>query len=295
MISVILPTYNREAVLMRSVDSVLNQTVSDLELILVDDGSTDGTQTLIESIQDPRIRYLKLDGNHGACAARNAGLDAARGEWIAFMDSDDAWTPNKLERMMCVMEQTGADVCFHRLVRHYPGKQADKLFPELSGSRFIPREELLCYAMISTQTIVAKREVFTKHRFDPKVRKSQDYDWAIRATKDYRLYYADEVLADQYYQSDSLSLQGIRVIAETRQYFLEKYAEDAQAYPPFALYQLKIIAKNKTLLGEDATPEFRRIAEIEGGAANRIKLVLSRLGILRVLYRIRGDHKQELP
>ena len=258
MISVIIPTYNRESVLKGSILSVLHQTVTDLELIIADDCSTDGTKSLVESIGDPRLRYLCPDHNQGACAARNAGIEAARGEWIAFQDSDDTWVPDKLARMLAIAQSVDADVYFHRLRRHYPGNRPDSLFPDLNGSRFIPHEEILCYAMISTQTIFAKRAVCMEHRFDPLVRKSQDYDWAIRASRNYRFYYVDEVLVDQYYQSDSISTKGIRVIKETRQYFLDKYPEEAEQYPPFALYQLKIIAKNKTLLGENAAGRFTR-------------------------------------
>ena len=295
MISVIIPTYNREAVLMRSVMSVLDQTESDLELIVADDCSTDGTAALIRGIDDPRVRYLCLDHNQGACAARNAGIDAARGEWIAFQDSDDKWAPDKLARMMAVAKETGADVCFHRLRRHYPGNRPDALFPELSGSRFIPREEILCYAMISTQTIFCKRAVCMEHRFDPKVRKAQDYDWAVRASRDFRFYYADEVLTDQYFQTDSISAKGIRVQMETRQYFLEKYRGEAEQNPQFAVYQLKIIAKDKTLLGEKATAEYARIYRLEGGVSNKAKAILARLGVLPLLYKLRGDHRQKLP
>ena len=292
MISVILPTYNREAVLLRSIQSVLEQTVSDLELIVADDGSTDGTEALMRTIDDPRLRYLRSDQNQGACAARNRGIDAAKGEWIAFMDSDDTWTPNKLKRMLEIAEQSGADVCFHRLRRHYPNGRADALFPELSENRFVTHEELLCYAMISTQTIIARRAVCEAVRFDPKVRKKQDYDWAIRASRTFRFYYAADVLADQYYQQDSISAAGLRVIVDTHRCFSEKYADEAKAYPPFALYLLKIIAKNKTLLGERATEELEEIARLEGGAKNRIKAILARIGVLPLIYRMRKDRTE---
>lgn len=295
MISVIIPTYNRESVLKGSIMSVLNQTYADLELIIADDCSTDNTKALVEGIDDPRLRYLCLDHNQGACAARNAGIEAARGEWIAFQDSDDAWVPDKLSRLLEIASTVDADVYFHRLRRHYPGNRPDSLFPDIDGSRRISHEEILGYAMISTQTIFAKRAVCMEHRFDPKVRKSQDYDWAIRASRENRFYYIDEVLVDQYYQTDSISTKGIRVIKETRQYFLEKYREEAQRYPNFALYQLKIIAKNKTLLGENATEEYRKIYRLEGGAANKIKAILSRMGILSLLYKMRGDQHQKLP
>ena len=94
---VIIPTYNREGTLLRAVNSVLSQSFTDLELIVVDDGSTDHTRELVESIKDNRLRYI-YQKNAGACAARNKGIDAAEGEFIAFQDSDDVWLKEKLAR-----------------------------------------------------------------------------------------------------------------------------------------------------------------------------------------------------
>ncbi|MFA5938155.1 MAG: glycosyltransferase family 2 protein [Sinimarinibacterium sp.] len=95
-ISVILPTHNRARVLERSVRSVLEQTFDDFELIIVDDASTDDTPQLLSTIQDSRIRILRLDANRGAAGARNAGIAAATADWVAFQDSDDVWLPDKL-------------------------------------------------------------------------------------------------------------------------------------------------------------------------------------------------------
>ena len=99
-ISVIIPTYNRAHMLRRAMRSVLDQTFEDLELIVVDDGSRDATADVVRGLADMRVRYLRHDVNRGAQAARNTGLDAARGAYISFLDSDDEWLPEKLERQM---------------------------------------------------------------------------------------------------------------------------------------------------------------------------------------------------
>src|SRR5262245_49867936 len=98
MVTVVIPTRNRACVLRRAVDSVLRQTVTDFELIVVDDASTDGTEALVGSIRDSRVRYIKCRNGVGASAARNIGIRAARGRFVAFQDSDDEWLPAKLER-----------------------------------------------------------------------------------------------------------------------------------------------------------------------------------------------------
>ena len=97
--TVIIPTYNREHFLKRTVDSILSQTFKDFELIIVDDGSTDHTKDLIDTYEDDRIVYFYKE-NGGQNSAVNVGLQKARGEYIAFCDSDDTWMPEKLEKCM---------------------------------------------------------------------------------------------------------------------------------------------------------------------------------------------------
>ena len=95
-ISVIIPTYNRGNMIERAVRSVLNQTYNNIEVIVVDDGSTDNTEEVIKDIKDTSVIYIK-EANAGACVARNKGIDVSSGDYIAFLDSDDEWFPEKLE------------------------------------------------------------------------------------------------------------------------------------------------------------------------------------------------------
>ncbi|MDN4477424.1 glycosyltransferase family A protein [Demequina sp. SYSU T00039] len=107
LVSVIMPVYNGEDFLGAAIDSVLVQTHTDLEVIVIDDGSQDGTVALVEAIEDPRVRCLKQQ-NQGVAAARNTGIANARGSIIAFLDHDDAWVPDKLELQLEMMRETGA-------------------------------------------------------------------------------------------------------------------------------------------------------------------------------------------
>lgn len=99
-VSVVIPTYNRASVVGAAIESALGQTHSALEVIVVDDASTDDTPEVVRRIADPRLRYLRLAANEKSAAARNAGIDAARGGFVAFLDSDDTWLPSKLERQL---------------------------------------------------------------------------------------------------------------------------------------------------------------------------------------------------
>lgn len=105
LVSVILPTYNRAYVLRRAIDSVLAQTHSHLELIVVDDASSDDTQSLLATYRDPRLRVVLMEHNGGAAVARNRGLAIAQGQYIAFQDSDDEWRLEKLEKQLLHLRQ----------------------------------------------------------------------------------------------------------------------------------------------------------------------------------------------
>jgi teichuronic acid biosynthesis glycosyltransferase TuaG len=114
LVSVIMPAYNAATTIRRSIDSVLAQTRRDLELIIVDDGSTDSTQALVEEYAraDTRVRLHRQVTNAGVAAARNAGIERAQGEYVAFLDSDDWWHPRKLELQIEQMQASDARVSY---------------------------------------------------------------------------------------------------------------------------------------------------------------------------------------
>lgn len=109
LVSVIVPTYNRAEDLPDTVDSVLAQTHEELELLVVDDASTDDTRSVVESYDDPRVEYIRHEENRGGSAARNTGIEASEGEYVAFLDSDDEWLPQKLDRQLSLLQSRGND------------------------------------------------------------------------------------------------------------------------------------------------------------------------------------------
>jgi len=137
MVSVIIPTYNCGAFVREAVESVLGQSHRDLEVVVVDDGSTDDTPVVLARIEDPRVTVIRSP-HRGLSAARNEGLDRARGEYIAFLDADDRWLPSKLDRQVALMDAE-PEVCltFTNLTRfnaerEFPDDQFT-FFPELDG------------------------------------------------------------------------------------------------------------------------------------------------------------------
>lgn len=200
MISVILPTYNRRALLMRALRSVLDQTHADLECIVVDDGSTDGTEAAVRALSDPRIRYVHQE-NAGACAARNHGVDLAQGAYIAFQDSDDVWHAEKLEKQLALLKKTGADAVACAMRRD------GNVFPTHVPEGPVAFDGLLKSNLCSTQCLLGRAEVFREVRFDPQMPRLQDWDLLLRLTEKYRLHFHPEPLVDVYVQSDSISCQ----------------------------------------------------------------------------------------
>ena len=110
LVSIVIPAYNRENIIRECLESVLNQTYKNIEIIVVDDCSDDNTVNVVNSIGDERIRCCKLQQNSGACFARNYGAALARGEYIAFQDSDDIWLPEKLEKQVKYLEKGNFDM-----------------------------------------------------------------------------------------------------------------------------------------------------------------------------------------
>ena len=289
MISVIIPVYNRCKTIERAVRSVLNQTVSDLEVIVVDDCSDDEIENVLKQIDDRRIRYFCLEQRSGACVARNRGVEEAKGEFIAFQDSDDEWLPEKLEIQISEMNSNNADICFCKLRRHYIGENAKViLWPENSGtqSRFMDHVTLRRRSYVSTQTIVARKHVFDEVLFDPKVVKSQDYDWIIRASEKYRTFFVALPLVEQYLQSDSISLSGSEKFVVSREYFLKKYRDLCLQDKEFKLHLLKQLAYYKSLSGKNASKEYSEIFSEEKSIHNFVNKILSALGLMKIVRKI---------
>jgi glycosyltransferase involved in cell wall biosynthesis len=183
VISVVIPTHNRAHLVRRAVASALAQTFADLEVIVVDDGSTDGTGALLASLTDPRVRALRLPRRTGAARARNAGVAAARGEWIAFLDSDDEWTADKLARQAALAGGDGAPsvvtcICAVRRgddVRHTPAPDdlvADDMFTHLLRWNRRPPT--------TSAYLVARRALLEVGGFDERLPSAQDIDLWLR-------------------------------------------------------------------------------------------------------------------
>lgn len=205
MISIVIPTFNRAKILKDNLMNILNQTYSDFEVIIIDDNSIDNTKEVIENIPDKRVRYYKNKENKGACYSRNRGISLAKGEYIAFQDSDDYWFPEKLEKQLEYIKKVDCDLVFCAMDTYDENKKYLHRVPNLNKSQHIQYNLLLEENLVSTQTILCKKEIFNTIQFDESLKRFQDWDLILEISKSYTVYYLNNVLVIQYIQSDSIS------------------------------------------------------------------------------------------
>ena len=209
VVSVVLPTYNRESSLSAAVRSVLEQSFCNLELIVVDDGSTDGTARLLAEINDERLRVLALPTRTGAPAARNRGIEIAEGRYVAFQDSDDIWGADRLASQVKALDEAEPDVAvvYGRTIRRGRGKELEMpraqhraldgdLSAYLAMDNFVP----LPATLVRTELLRAVGA------FDPTLPRFQDWDLWLKLADQFRFVFIDEVVLVSYETKGSISL-----------------------------------------------------------------------------------------
>lgn len=216
LVSVVIPTYNRSSTLPRAIKSVLSQDYANLELIIVDDASIDNTAQVLEIFDDPRIRIIKHERNKGVGAARNTGIEAAKGDIVAFQDSDDEWLSGKLSKQVAALTESGPDcvlvyctkIVYGRDAAYTRGVRRCVCVPgpsdtNLSGDL---REDLWRRHVISTQTMLMRTSALRKiGGFDTRLYNSEEWDLAIRLSELGTFAFVDEPLVNTYIQTDSIS------------------------------------------------------------------------------------------
>lgn len=255
-VSVVIPTYERADLVGRAVDSALAQTVEDVEVIVVDDGSTDGTREAVAAKSDPRVRSLEHESNRGVSAARNTGIEAASGEYVAFLDSDDEWLPRKLERQLAALDDRGDG---------WVGAYCDVATTGLSGLGRIaaavsesvfrsaaPREggRELAEALLSMRvfmgpgsTLLVERDALAAAGgFDEGLSIYEDWDLVLRVLSVGKIAYVDEPLAVTHFTGDAPA----EAYVENDQRYLERNADlvadlEAEGVPVRRVHRMGLV------------------------------------------------------
>ncbi len=257
-VSAIITTYNRPDLLPRAIDSVINQTFDDLECIVVDDCSpNDETTEVVKTIDDDRVRYIRHDENRGVSAARNTGIEHARGKYIAFLDDDDEWLPSKLNKQVNLFENLSAEYGIVYCWMNYHSDNQNKIVreycPTLRGDIF--PHTLDGQPIGSTSTLVVRKPVAEEYRFDESLPRGVDGDFIRRVSQEYKIDYVPETLVRYYVEHGHERItrddtEGIRNRINGLQTKLTKFDTALEAYPTRAANIYGDLAFQHALLRE---------------------------------------------
>lgn len=212
LVSIIMPSWNTGKFIAESIQSVVNQTYENWELIIVDDCSTDNTDEVVAMFNDKRIKYLKNKKNSGAALTRNKALREAKGEWIAFLDSDDLWTPEKLEHQLRFMKKNGYTLSFTEYEKI--DEKSKPLNIYVSGPKKVNKHKMYNYDYIGQLTMMYNVKKFGTIQIKD-IRKNNDY--AIRL----QLYKKPETCA--YLLKENLAKYRVRKVSISHDKFRKKF------------------------------------------------------------------------
>ncbi len=230
LVSVILPTYNRDYCVHRAINSVLNQTYNSLELIVIDDGSTDNTKEMLEGYGD-KIQYL-YQKNAGVSNARNNGIRLSKGTYVAFIDSDDSWRENKLEMQMAYFAKYPEIVlCFTNISLHLEDGSIRNKFEVLKHTKneIYGLKEVLIDPYFGLPTVVIKRNILDySFPFDEILKTAEDLNLFLNIALDHKVGYLHDILVDIYVTTGSLSVNSLSY--EDNIFVLTRFFEKNQSY-----------------------------------------------------------------
>lgn len=210
LVSIIMPSYNTAKYILDSIKSVLAQTYDNWELIIVDDCSTDNTDEVLSGISDKRIRYYKNEKNSGAAISRNKALREAKGRWIAFLDSDDLWMPEKLEKQIGFMEKNGYTFSYTNYEEI--DTMGNKTEVRITGPKRITKTGMFNYCWPGCLTVMYDATQIGLIQIND-IKKNNDYAMWLKVCKKADCYLIDECLA-QYRRGrvGSVSTHSIRTM-----------------------------------------------------------------------------------
>ena len=232
-ISVVIPTYNRKKYIKRAIDSVIHQSYEPFEIIVIDDGSTDGTYELIKQSYSSSQISLKKQKNSGVSSARNKGIKLANGDWIAFLDSDDEWFENKLELQVREIKKSKIFICHTNEIWIRNGIRVNQMkkHQKYGGAIF---KKCLDMCRISPSSVMIHRRVFDEiGLFDEDLIICEDYDLWLRISSKYPVLYLDSMLIKKFGGHEDQLSKNINGIKQFRIQSLEKILKTLPLKPSY--------------------------------------------------------------
>lgn len=232
LVSIIMPSYNTGQFISETIESVLNQSYSNWELIIVDDCSTDNTDDVVKNyLKDNRIRYIKNDNNSGAAVSRNKALREAKGKWIAFLDSDDLWESDKLKKQIAFMEINNYRFSYTNYIEIDEESSPNGI--SVSGPKRITKHGMYNYCWMGCLTVMYDADTVGLIQIAD-IKKNNDYAMWLKACKKANCYLLDETLAKYRKRSGSISNHGYIKLIKWH-YKLYREAENKNPVSSFLL------------------------------------------------------------
>ena len=202
LVSIIMPSWNTARWIGDSIKSVIDQTYNNWELIIVDDCSTDSTDEIVSSFNDKRIKCFKNNTNSGAAVTRNRAIREAKGEWIAFLDSDDLWAPTKLDKMVRFMTTNNHSFAYHEYEKI--DEESNPLNIKVSGPKVVTKRKMYHYGYPGCLTFMYSAKVHDLIQIKD-IKKNNDYAILLKLCKKANCYLLEENLAKYRIRKKSIS------------------------------------------------------------------------------------------
>jgi glycosyltransferase involved in cell wall biosynthesis len=249
LVSAVIPTCNRADLVKRAVMTALAQTYPHMEVVVVVDGPDEDTVRLLQQMADARLKVVTLSERVGGSEARNEGVRVASGDWIAFLDDDDEWVPDKVEKQLSAAEGLGVDfpVVASRFIARSP--RADYLWPtrllkcdeDVSEYLFVRKSIFFGEALLQTSTLFARKALLEMVPFTRGLKKHQDWDWVLRVAQlqGVRFCMVDEPLAVWYVEENRSNVSGVNLWRFSLQWINEnRHLITRRAYTGFIVTQV---------------------------------------------------------
>jgi glycosyltransferase involved in cell wall biosynthesis len=226
-VSVIIPTYNRARLLRTAIESARNQTFKDFEIIVSDDKSTDHTREVVESFNGPRIKYVRNEGRKGPSATRNTAILVSEGDYIAFLDDDDEWLPDKLQMQVELLDSSLSNICGVYSNRLIIDRKADKVLsddPEPEKYKGNLLFQLMIKSPIHTSTVIIRKSCLDEiGLFDETISYMEDRDMWIRLSMKWDFEYISKPLTKAYIHGFAHLSHNLEGQTAGREKLLERY------------------------------------------------------------------------
>mgnify|MGYP000375070833 CR=1 FL=1 len=215
LVSIIMPSYNTAQYIEKTIESVMEQTYTNWELIIVDDCSSDNTEKIVKGIKDERIKFFRNERNSGAAISRNWALQLAKGRWIAFLDSDDIWFPEKLEKQISFMEDNNIGFSYtnYEIIDESGKEQGIKV----TGPKRITKQGMFNYCWLGCLTVMYDSKIIGLIQIED-IKKNNDYAMWLKVCKKANCYLLDEVLVHTHIKNSLYGIIGYIVLLRKKIY-----------------------------------------------------------------------------